>query len=81
MTVLGGVMHRCHHCNVRYIVVGGSLLGAAHLRRVSERLFLALIMITAAVAVAAAIFWFSHAPAGPADDADCRRPAGFSTTS
>lgn len=55
-------MQRCHQCNLRYVRFGSSMVGLADLRRISERLLLAIGMATAAALVMAVILWFSHAP-------------------
>jgi hypothetical protein len=66
--MLGGAIHRCHNCNSRYVLFGGSLVRLASLRRISLRLLLGLVMVVAGGVVIATILWVSRPQAAPAGD-------------
>jgi hypothetical protein len=68
LTFLGGSLRRCHDCNSRYVRFGGSLVRLTDLRRISERILLALTMAVAAALILVAIVWFNRSQATPADD-------------
>ena len=81
VTMLGGNLRRCHNCNSRFIRLGGSLLRMTDLRRVSQRLALAIAMVLAAAVIMITILWFSRAQSSPSSDADLRQTGQFTRRS